>query len=498
MWSGPLNDALILVAPVALPLFAAGCAILLRARPAASEALSLAAIAVVLALSVVLLGRATDGGTLAMTVFGGWPGGMGISFAARLPGAVLVVVTMLIALAVAIYGHAAIGRRRRRGGHDALMLGMIGAVNGAFLANDLFNLYVWFELALLAALGLILLDRREGQIGAAMRYGTFGILGATAILAGIALLYGSVGSLDLGVLTARLASAPPTIATAAAAGLLLGGFALKSGLVPLHVWLPASYAPAPISVGAAFAGWLTKMGFYALLLIFGGVLAIGAGGPAAAQLAPLLVVIAGATMLICSLAALAQNDMRRLLGYHVVAQVGYMMAGLAIGTRAGAEAAVFYMIHSMIVQTNLFLGAGAIHRATGSWHLSTTGGMLRSNPAFAFLFAVPMLSLAGIPPFSGFWGKVLVFRSAIDAGQLPLLAAGLVAALLTIFSVAIFWSASCWKELRDRQPRQVPLPMLLGMGLLSAVTVGIGLFPAPVHAVARQSAAALARMGMFG
>lgn len=493
-----MSDALLLIAPVALPLLAAAIAILLRDRPAASEALSLAAIAATLAASVALLLRSIDGGRLPLAVFGNWPAGFGVSFAGRPPGTALVVVMMVIALAVAVYGHAAIGARRRRAGHDALLLGMIGAVNGAFLTNDLFNIYVWFELALLAALGLILLDRRETQTGAAMRYATFGITGATAILAGIALLYGSVGSLDLGVLSAALAYNAPTAATATAGALFLGGFALKSGLVPLHVWLPASYAPAPISVAAALAGSLTKMGFYALLLLFAGVLAIGAGGLGGAQLEPVLGWIAGATMLLCSLAALAQDDMRRLLGYHVVAQVGYMMAALALGTREGVEAAVFYMIHSMIVQTNLFLGAGAIHRATGSWNLSGTGGMLRSNTAFCFLFAVPMLSLAGIPPFSGFWGKILVFRGAIDADEMLLLSAALVAALLTIFSVAIFWSASCWKELRDRQPRRVPLAMLLGIGLLSAATLAIGLFPGPVHMVAQLSAGALARMGMFG
>lgn len=493
-----MSDALILVAPVALPMVAIAIALMLRNRPRASEGFSLAVLIGTLIAALLLLVRATDGGTLAITVFGGWPSGFGVSFAARLPGVALVVVTMLIAVAVAIYGDASVGARRRRNGHDALTLAMVAAVNGAFLTNDLFNLYVWFELALLAALGLITLDRREQQVGAAVRYATLGIVGATAMLAGVGLIYGSTGTLDLGALAARLSGTPPTVATATAAALLMGGFALKSGVVPLHVWLPAAYAPAPISVAAAFAGLLTKMGFYALLLIAGGVFAIGSGGVGAAHITPILALIAAATMLLCSLGALAQNDIRRLLGYHVVAQVGYMLAALALGTRSGVEAAVFYMVHSMIVQTNLFLGAGAIHRATGSWDLRTMGGMLKRNPVFCALFAVPMLSLAGIPPFSGFWGKVLVFRAAIDAGNLWLLSAGVIAALLTIFSVAILWSASCWKDLKGRSARAVPVPMLAGMALLSAVTVAIGLMPGPVHSIAQLSAAALGRMGMFG
>lgn len=493
-----MGDVWLLIAPVLGPLLAAGIAIFLRRTPRLSEAWLVASLAFTLVASVVLLMRATDGGMLAATVFGGWPSGFGVSFAARMPGPALVVVTGLIGLAAAIYSHSAIGARRRYAGHDVLLLAMIGAVNGAFLTGDLFNLYVWFELALLAALGLISLDRRQMQIGAALRYATFGIVGASAILAGIALVYGSTGTLDLATLSNRLAPSYPSIAVAAAGALLLGGFALKSGLVPVHVWLPSAYGPAPISVTAVFAGLLTKMGFYALLVMFAGVFAIGAGGVGALQLQPLFSWIAAATMLLCAIAALAQNDMRRALAYHVVAQVGYMMAGLATGTAAGIEAAVFYMIHSMIVQTNLFLGAGAINRATGTWQLSKAGGVLRANPLFGFVFAVPMLSLAGIPPFSGFWAKLLVFRAQIDNGDYLLLAAGLIAAVLTLFATAIFWSAACWKELPDRPAKRLPNSMLAGMGLLSAATVAIGLAPQVVHDAGRLSAAALARMGATG
>lgn len=493
-----MADAWLLVAPVVLPLLAAAAAILLRRRPRSSTALVTGTFALTLALSVVLLVRAVDGGQLAVSVFGGWPVGYGVAFAARMPGAALVVVTLLIALAVAIYSRATTGGRRRVAGHDALLLALVGAVNGAFLTADLFNLYVWFELALLAALGLISIDRRQMQIGASMRYATFGIVGATAILAGIGILYGLTGALDLGTLSRRLSSTEPSLASSAAAALLLCGFMLKSGLVPFHVWLPSSYGPAPISVSAIFAGLLTKMGFFALLLVFAGLFGMGAGEIGAASLEPLFGWIAAATMVLCSLAALAQNDMRRLLAYHIVAQVGYMMAGLAVGTREGVEAAVFYMIHSMIVQTNLFLGAGAIHRATGSWQLSTTGGVLRANPWFGVVFAVPMLSLAGIPPLSGFWAKVLVFRASIDSGDFVVLAAGISAAVLTVFSVAIFWSAACWKELPDRPAKRLPPSMLIGMGLLSAATVAIGLAPGPIHSIAQLSASALATIGLTG
>ena len=485
-----MTEVLLLIAPVLLPLAGAALAILFRDRPVVSEGLTLAVLAVTTAAAFGLLAAIWAAELPPLTVFGGWPGGFGIAFVARLPGVVLVVATMLIALAVAVYDHAAIGPRRRRQGHDVLYLATVAAVNGAFLTGDLFNLYVWFELALLAALGLITLDRREAQVGAGVRYATFGISGASAILLGVGILYAIAGSLDLAVLARTLGSSPPTVAAAAAGAFLFGGFALKSGLVPLHAWLPSSYAPAQVSVAALFAGLLTKMGFYALLLVIAGLFGLGPAG-----LVALLGWIAASTMVLCAVAALAEDDMRRLLGYQVLAQVGYMAAGLAVATPEGISAAVFYMVHSMIVQANLFLGAGAIHRATGAWHLSTTGGMLRVNPVFAVLFAVPLLSLAGIPPLSGFWGKLLVFRSAIDAGDWLLLGAGVLAALVTIFSVAILWSVTCWKDLADRPVRRVPKTMVLGMAILSAATVAMGLFPDVLLAIATRSAEALLLLG---
>lgn len=486
-----MSDALLLLAPVGLPLAAAAVALLLRRRPALVEAFAGAALAATFVAALALFLRSVDGGRLAVTVFGDWPAGLALGFASRLPGTALVLTVALIAAASSAYARVDVGPRRRRAGYDALMLMLVGAVNGALLTTDLFNLYVWFELGLVAALGLITIDRRPIQIGGAIRYAAFGMLGATAILVGVGLLYGEAGTLDLASLAALLGNRPPTAATAIAGALLVSGFALKSGLVPQHVWLPASYAAAPLTVAAMFAALMTKMGFYALLLVVAGVF-----GSGAAHLLPAIGAIAAATMLLCSLATLAQADMRRLAGYHVVAQVGYMAAGLSLGTEQGLAAAVFYMVHSMIVQTTLFLGIGALRRAGGSWDLRRVGGMVRSNRLFTALFAVPLLSLAGIPPLSGFWAKLFILRSAFEAGQGWLALAALVAALLTIISVAILWSESCWKSRPAvHEARPVPRAMLWGMAPLSAATVAISLFPEPLWTVSRMAARAMMGLG---
>jgi len=484
-----MAEALLLVAPTLLPFLGAALALLLRSRPAAARLASLATI-ILLALVSAILFIVSLSDAPPPIVFGGWPDGFGISLSATWPGVALVMVTGVIGLAAALYGLDDIGPRRRGAGYDALMLALIGAVNGAFLTDDLFNLYVWFELALVAALGLLTIDRRAAQIDAAIRYAAFAMLAATLILLGVGMTYGLTGTLDMRQAGAALAGQPPGFAVATVAALLLAGFMLKAGLVPFHLWLPASYHTAPTTVVAVFAGLLTKMGFFALLLVFVGLFGVGGPAPRAVQLAPVFGWAAAATMLICAAGALAQTDMRRLLSYHVIAQVGYMMAGLALATEEGVAASVFYMIHSIIVQANLFLGAGLIHRASGSWDLTRTGGMMRRHPVFALLFAVPVLSLAGIPPLSGFWAKLIVLRESLDAGMVWLAGAALLAGMMTIVSMAMFWSDSCWKDARGHA-RPLPFASLAAMALLSATTVAIGIAPQALWTIARLSAKAL-------
>jgi multicomponent Na+:H+ antiporter subunit D len=489
-----MSDTLLLAAPVILPFIGAALALVLRARIHFTRAIGLIAHVALLIASLALFSRANAGHLVPQTVFGGWPRGIGISFSATMPGLILVVVSALVGLAAVIYSSVDIGPRRRRAGYDALMLALIGAVNGAFLTDDLFNLYVWFELALIAALGLLTLDRRPAQIDGAIRYAGFAMLAATCILLGIGLIYGITGTLDVRTAATALASAPPTFASATAAALLLGGLALKAGLFPFHLWLPASYHTGPITAIAVFAGLLTKMGFYALLLVFAGVFGVGSGGIGAEQLVPLLGWIAAATMLVCCAGALAHTDMRRVLAYHIVAQVGYMTVGLALATPQGTAAAVFYMVHSIIVQANLFLGAGLIRKASGSWDLTRAGGMARTNPFFSLVLAIPVLSLAGIPPLSGFWAKMIIIRESFDADMWVLGIVALVAGLMTIISMSIFWSDTCWKEPRGKPVRRVPMAGLVAMTILSTATLLIGLMPQALWTLALLSSRALAAL----
>jgi multicomponent Na+:H+ antiporter subunit D len=480
--------------PVAVPLAAAALTVLLRRRPALQQGVMEAAVVLMLVSSALLLARVAGGAVRAVN-FGGWGAPFGVTFIADGLSAALSTAAGIVALAVAVFARADIRARRRRAGFDPLFLAMLAAVNGAFLTGDIFNLYVWFELMLVTAVGLLTLDRRRAQIDGAFRYAAMSMMGATFMLLGIGLLYGETGTLDMAHLSATLAGRAPSVTLVASAYLLLAGFALKAGLFPLFFWLPAAYHTAPISVSAALAGLLTKVAFYACLRIFVLVFGVGAGADAAAVpgLPALFGLLAAATMIVSVLAAIAQVDVRRLLGYHVVGQVAYLMMGLALASLLGVAAAIFYTMHTMLVQTGLFLGAGGIERASRGYDLRTAGGLMRDYPLFAALFAVLALSLSGVPPLSGFWAKFLVIDAAFRTGA-PwyawLAVAALVTGFLTLYSMSTLWTQAFWRT-RDRgraATRRIPPAMLVAVAILAACTLVIGLAVEPVARLARDSA----------
>jgi multicomponent Na+:H+ antiporter subunit D len=478
--------------PVAIPLAAAALTTLLRRRPALQRGVMETGVVLMLASSLLLLARAARGDVLVVS-FGGWGAPFGVTFVADRLGAALSAVAGIVGLAVAIYARADIRARRRRAGFDPLFLAMLAAVNGAFLTGDIFNLYVWFELMLVTALGLVTLDRRPAQIDGAIRYAAMSMMGATFILLGIGLLYGAAGTLDMADLAATLAGRPPTVTVGAAAFLLLAGFALKAGLFPFFFWLPASYHTAPITASAALAGLLTKVGFYACLRVFVLVFGVGGGGAGVPGLSAAFALLAAATMIVGVLAAIAQTDLRRLLAFHIVGQVAYLMMGLALASTLGLAAAIFYTMHTMLLQTGLFLSAGAIARATGGFDLRRSGGLMRERPLLAGLFAVLALSLSGVPPLSGFWAKFLVIDAALRADATwPawLAVVALVVGFLTLYSMSQLWTQAFWRPPPGRRHavRRVPPAMIAALVLVGVCTLGIGLAVESVSRLARDAA----------
>src|SRR5690625_3810848 len=291
--------------------------------------------------------------------------------------------------------------------HPTYLVLAAGVAN-TFLAGDLFNLFVGFEILLAASFVLLTLGGSRSRIRAGTVYVVVAIVASTLFLVAIGLIYAATGTVNLAQLSVRLAEIDSGLAIACELLLLLA-FGVKAAVFPLSAWLPDSYPSAPASVTAVFAGLLTKVGVYAILrtetLLFPG-----------EQLRSLLLVAALATMIVGILGALAQSDLKRMLSFTLVSHIGFMLFGIGLASEAGLAGSVFYVVHHITVQTVLFLVAGLVERHGGTTSLERLGGLARLAPFLALLFFISAMNLAGIPPMSGFLGKVGLLQAGIETG----------------------------------------------------------------------------------
>jgi multicomponent Na+:H+ antiporter subunit D len=477
-----MTAAWILSLPVCVPLATMALCALLQRQAFAQRLVSVAGSVALFGSSLLLLHAVHDGTVLA-TEFGDWPAPFGISFVADLLGSAMVVITGLMAVAVAIYALVDGAREREHAWFHPLYHGLLLGVTGAFLTGDIFNLYVWFEIMLISSFGLLIQGGTREQLDAGVKYVVLNLLVTTLFLLGVGFLYGLTGTLNM----ADLAGAIPRVENQGLvrtlAVLFLLCFGAKAAVFPLFFWLPAAYHTASAPIVAIFAALLTKVGVYALLRVFtlpfGSVLEF---------IGPLMGWIAGLTMITGVLGAAAHYDMRRILSFHIISQIGYMLVGLAVATPLALAGSVLYVLHHIIVKANLFLIAGAVNRAGGSYRLRSIGGLHRSAPLLALMFVIPALSLAGLPPLSGFWAKLVVVRSSLEAGHAVLAGVALVVGLLTLYSMLKIWNEAFWKRasplsqeaaLAWRAAPRTRVAMLAPILALAAVTLTIGLWAEP-------------------
>ncbi|MFY9209528.1 MAG: Na+/H+ antiporter subunit D [Aestuariivita sp.] len=466
-----------LAAPLALPFLTAVAAFLFR-QSSAGRWISVFGNLALLILSGLLMAQVLQQGVLAGQM-GGWQAPFGITLVADYLGAVMVVITAITALAVSIYALADIDERKEYLGYHALFNVLIGGVTGAFLTGDLFNLYVWFEVMLISSFGLLVLGGSKEQIDGGIKYVTLNLVSTILFLSGIGLVYGMTGTLNM----ADLALTVPTLENqglvTVVAVMFMIAFGVKAALFPLFFWLPASYHTPAFSVSAVFAGLLTKVGVYALIrmftLVFDGDVAFTH---------TILLWVAAFTMVTGVLGAAAQNDMRKILSFHIISQIGYMILGLALLTPFALAGAVFYLVHHIIVKANLFLIAGVAEKITGSTDLSKIGGLYKSAPLLAVLFLIPAFSLAGFPPLSGFWAKYILVAAALEVQAWLIASVALLVGLLTIYSMTKIWAEAFWKAhpegmdpVLSQLDGRTRAALLLPIAGLAAMTLVIGFFP---------------------
>ncbi|MCS6892393.1 MAG: Na+/H+ antiporter subunit D [Rhodovarius sp.] len=470
--------------PVLIPALAAAFGAALHGRPRAQRLLTLFSAALLLAAALLLLAAVADGTVLASQM-GDWPAPFGITLVADRLAAAMVLITAIMYAATAVYAFADRGAMAEEALWHPLLAALVFGVASAFLAGDLFNLYVWFEVMLISSFGLLVLGGGREQLDAALTYGLLNLVATTVFLIAVGMLYGLTGTLNLADMALRVPGVPNQGAVAAVAFLLMAAFAAKAAVFPLFFWLPASYHTAIAPVAAIFAALLTKVGVYALIRLFTLVFPASQG-----WVGPLMWFIAAGTMLVGVLGAAAHWEVRRILSFHIISQIGYMIVGLAIATPLAIAGSVFYILHHIIVKANLFLIAGAMQRIGGSFSLARLGGLWRRDPWLGLLFAVPALSLAGLPPLSGFWAKLLVVQSGFAASYWWLAGIALATGLLTLYSMLKIWLEAFWKEPPEDAPEAAPLSrrerlLLFGPVVsLGLITLAIGLWAEPLAAFA--------------
>ena len=447
--------AILIPLPVLIPMLGAAATLVAGRRPRVQRLISLIALSAVLAVSVTLLYLADRGDTLVVQV-GGWGptddglGPLGITLVADRLSALMLVVSSIVLLTVLLF---AIGQGMRDGDDRQPVsifaptyLALAAGVSIAFLAGDLFNLFVGFEVLLAASFVLLTVGGNAARIRAGVVYVMVSMVSSMIFLTGVALVYAAAGTVNMAELAIRLDDVSPGTRSALFAVLMVA-FGIKAAVFPLYAWLPDSYPTAPAPVTAVFAGLLTKVGVYAIIrahtLLFPDV-----------GLNPVLLVAALATMLLGIFGAIAQNDIKRLLSFTLVSHIGYMIFGVALATRLALSGAIFYAAHHIIVQTTLFLVVGLIERQGGSATLRRLGGLAAASPLLAILYLIPALNLGGIPPFSGFIGKVALLEAgAADGAVLAwmLVGGGVVTSLLTLYVMARVYAKAFWRP-REEAP----------------------------------------------
>jgi multicomponent Na+:H+ antiporter subunit D len=473
--------------PIALPLLGAALASLFGRWKIVQRILSIAVLCTTTVISIILLVVVDRDGPLVMQG-GDWPAPIGITLVIDRLSAIMLVVASLMLLSVLIYAIGQPGAERHHVGFQPVYLILAGGVAGAFSTGDLFTLFVSFEVMLTASYVLLTLGGRREQVRSGMTYVVISLIASTLFITALAMLYASTGTVNMADLAAKIADLPLGLRQALSV-MLVVVFGIKAGLFPLFSWLPDSYPIAPGPVTAVFAGLLTKVGVYALIrtqtLLF----------PDGARPTTLLLVAAGLTMLLGIAGAIAQDDVKRILSFNIVSHIGYMVMGLALFNVAGLAGAIFYVVHHILAMTTLFMVGGLIEHVGGSSSMNQLGNMVGSAPVIAGLFLIPALSLAGVPPLSGFVPKFALVEAGFASGHYAVVAVSLLVSLLTLFCMMKIWIGVFWSpaiEAPSGRPRAVgrlggPALMIVPTAVLFAIGLAVAAFGGPLYQLCERA-----------
>lgn len=453
---------------VGIPLVFAGVLALFGGRTVIHAVSLFAVLTASFGSAIALVIEFHSGGAAAHGV-GKWPFGIAIPFAADMFNALMLTVTGLLFITCVAFAYAAKEGAQTRY-FAPLMLVLLAGVNGALLTADLFNLFVFIEVMLLPSYGLfVLANRNRGpieRVAATRLYVTLNLLTSTIFLVGVGLIYATAGTVNIAEL-AGAAQEDQTVALCASVCLFALG--IKAAVVPVHGWLAKAYPSTSPAMTALFSGLHTKVAIYGIYRIY----AVVFDGDS--RWLWIGVAIFCATMLLGVLGAVGEKTTRSILAFHMVSQIGYILMGVALFTEAGLTAGIFYLLHHMIVKASLFLSTGAVEVKYGTGAIGGVNGIAKREPIIAIAFFMAALSLAGIPPFSGFVAKLSLILAALEIHQIAAVVFMLLVSIITLLSMLKIWSGVFWGKAPEDTTRRIGFWLAAPSVVLAFTTLGLGL-----------------------
>jgi len=465
------------VAPMLVVLVTATLALLVRGWPRVQQAVSVGGTVAYAGVVALLAREVTVGADAAAMAYqlGGWRAPFGITLVADGLSTFMLAITAVVAVYSVAFSVRFVDERNQRVYYHPLFHFLLLGATGAVLTGDLFNLFVWFEVMLMASYVFVAFYGDAEHTAAAVRYVVLNIVGGVLMLLGVGGLYATTGTLNMADMATQLAQ--PGAATAPVVGLsalVFVTFALKAGLVPFQFWVPSAYRAAPLPIVAMFAGATKKVGIYAIVRLYFTVFGNASvptsvpgfvGDSPLVFLAPVLIVMGLASVLVGGVGAVSRETLDGLFAYSSVGQIGFIAVpiGIAAATtdpslrHLGILAALVFALHHALAKGLLFLSTGVVRDAVGTTRLAQLGGLGARSPAFASVVLVGSLSLVGVPPLAGFFGKLFVFDATVrqvtasvagDAaaavGAVAVLVVLLVGAVLTVLYATRAWMGTFW------------------------------------------------------
>lgn len=461
----------LIILPILLPLIAGTLFVFWRKQLPVVRAGAQIVSILNLILTFFIMYTVIQNGTIILET-GGWIAPYGIILVGDLLSVSLLVATNVIAVAAAFYAPNSLDQGREEHYFYTFFLMLIAGVSGAFLTGDIFNLFVFFEVLLMASYGMIVLGGTRQQLRESIKYVLLNLFSSILFVTTVSFLYSVTGTVNMAQLSERVGQVNQDGILTTIAILFFVVFATKGALFPLYFWMPHAYAKPPAVISALFGALLTKVGIYSILrvftLIFNGNID---------YTHTFFIILAGFTLIFGVVGAMSTNNIKLIIAYNIIPAIGFMIMGVGIFTEGSLAGSVYYLLHDMIIKGALFMLVGAMAIVAGTSDLRKISGLIKQYPLLGWLFFIATLTLAGLPPFSGFIGKLLLLKGAFENGHYVIGAVGLITSLLILVSVMRIFINGFWGESmtlptkrRSIRPLYFPITFLL----IFSVVLGIG------------------------